>query len=581
MSKLHQLASSLSLTTLATAFFTQVAAAQPQQIPPQQPIQPVPANVAPWTCGDIYYVSVAGSDSNTGTLAQPWRTITNAIATSLAQTPTGNPITINVLAGTYDMQPGVGMETFPLTLPARGIKLEAIEPGVIISGDPSASVVLIDRAGPNAGPCGKTPGTVLRGLTITQGATGIGIDTSISGPAATTPDRVYIHRCKILDNGGTGISIATRSGYYSQHVIEENEIAFNANFNGFGRGISHFDFGGFGGAPDGTSSPLIRANLIHNNETGIDLRGANPATTAARIVSNIVRDSEIGISLANCNSRVINNTQGYGKPFSESVDVVGIRTASAGTHDIINNIIWNPAAYAMGANMFTPSSVVDLDLGAGGNLITNWILSSGAADPQFVMAPSDLHVQATSPVLDAGTNSAILPTINVTAGPITARADCGMDIDNDSRVLDSLGNGSVAVEIGADERTDGSGAEVGLSSPQLDEFGNLRTAGAPTAVSIQLATNPGATSVIFAWFVDTDPIPYHRFTNGLGSWRIPGNSAVRRAGAGTADATGTFTAPLILPPAALGLEFEMFFQGATINNGIGTITNRLLLQINE
>lgn len=580
----NQLFSSLSVATLAAAFLTQTATAQPTPVPPQAPINPVPVNVAPWTCGDIYYVSPTGDNNNAGTVAQPWRSITYAVATSQSLTPPGNPITINVSAGTYDSTGGPSVEeTFPILLPARGMKLEALEPGVLINGDASEPVLRVNRAGPGAGPCGAAPGTVIRGLTISNGVWGIEIDTSYVGQPATTPDRVYVHRCKVLENRGIGIVIVTRSGHYSQHVIEENEVAFNANAMGFGKGIATYDFGGSFGEPLGTSSILIRSNHIHNNETGIEVLGASPATTAPRIVSNIVRDAERGMFLGNCNSRIVNNTQGFGKPFSDGVSVDGILIGAAGTHEIANNIIWNPLSYAVNANMFSVTGVTDLTVGGSaiGNLTTNWILSSGASDPQFVAAPGDLHVLATSPVLDAGTNAVILPTITVTAGPITARADCGMDFDNDSRVLDSLGNGTVTAEIGADERTDGSGAAVRLTSPQLDIFGNLRTNGVPTGADVELSANPGDTCVIFAWFPNSDPITYHRFTNSLGSWRIPGNSAVRRVGVGFADASGTFAIPIIIAPAALGLEYELFFQGATLGGGVGTVSNRLLLQINE
>ena len=79
----------------------------------------------------------------------------------------------------------------------------------------------------------------------------------------------------------------------------------------------------------GTSSNLIRANNIHDNEVGIQVFGA-PETTEARIVSNFVRDAEWGIALLNSSARVVNNTQGYGRPFSANQDVYGVLIAGGG-----------------------------------------------------------------------------------------------------------------------------------------------------------------------------------------------------------------------------------------------------------
>ncbi|MCA8950339.1 MAG: right-handed parallel beta-helix repeat-containing protein [Planctomycetes bacterium] len=534
----------------------------------QTQIAPVPSDVAPWSCGNIYYVSIAGSNNNAGTLASPWRTVTHAVSQALSQTSSGNPITINVRAGSYSAG-----ESFPIELPARGIKLQAFEPGVTISGTQFEPVLRVDRAGASNGSCGVTPGTVIRGLTLRDGITGIEIDTSLAGGVANTPDRVHVHRCQLVQNRGNGIAIWTRAGHYSQHVVEECEIAFNANSNGFGTGVNALNLGG-------TSTNLIRANNIHDNEVGINVFGT-PTTTEPRILSNFVRDAEWGIALLDCSARVVNNTQGYGRPFSFNQPVFGVILAGGGNVVLANNIIWNPPGYAVGA-----AGVTDLSNGSTGVVTqaSNWILSTvGAGNPpQFVAPPTDLHLQASSPLLDAGTNSYVLPTINVQVGPLSARADCAVDIDGDSRVLDFAQDTAPDVEIGADERSDGGGAPVRLSCQQLDAFGNLHTNGVPTAVNIDLGGMPGDLAVVFFWIPQSvDPIPYHRFTT-LGSWSMPGNNEVRRAGSGVVGTAGTFTVPLVISP-ALGLELEVFLQGATLNGGTGAgaVSNRLLLEIDE
>ena len=550
------------LAAVAGTIFTATA---PAQMP--LPIDPIPAQQTDWSCGDVYYVDVAGSDANAGTLASPWRTVTFALAQAQTLTPNGTPITINIMAGTYNAN-----ENFPIRLPARGIKLQAFEPGVTISGEQFEPVLRVNTAGPTGGACGYTPSTVIRGLTLTQGIIGLEIDTSLVGGAANTPDRVLVQRCNLVNNLGTGALIWTRDGRFSQHVIEDCEIAFNANASGYGDGVAMFNLGG-------TSSNLIRANNIHDNEVGIYGFG-QPGTTEPRIFSNFVRDAEWGIALFNCDARCVNNTQGYGRPFTPQQPVYGVILAGGGDITLANNIIWNPPGYAVNA-----SSVDDLENQSSGNLtnVSNYILSvvGAANDPQFLAPPTNLHVSATSPVLDAGTNGFMLPAINITVNGMVVRADCAKDVDGDSRIVDFMQDTTPDVEIGADERTDGGGNAVRLTSNQLDAFGNLHTNGVPTPVTLDMAGNPGDVTVIFFWWPSSlDPVPFHRFAAPLGSWSIPGSN-VRRVGTGVIGAGGTFAAPLTVSP-ALGLELEWYFQGATLSaGGAGVVSNRLLLEINE
>jgi len=553
-----------SFSVLATVAGTLFLGSLGAQLP--VPIQPIPAQPAEWSCGDVYYVGVAGSDAGAGTLASPWRTVTFAVSQALSLTPNGTPITINILAGTYNAN-----ENFPIRLPARGIKLQAFEPGVTISGEQFEPVLRVNRSGPSGGACGFTPSTVIRGLTLTQGIIGLEIDTSLIGQAPNTPDRVLVQQCNLVNNLGTGALIWTRTGRFSQHVIEDCEIAFNANSSGFGDGVAMFNLGG-------TASNLVRSNNIHDNEVGIFVQGL-PGPTEPRIFSNFVRDAEWGIALFNCNARVVNNTQGYGRPFSPQQDVFGVLLAGGGDVTLANNIIWNPASYAVNA-----SSVTDFSNQGSGTLtnVSNWILSvvGAANDPQFLNPPTNLHVSQTSPILDAGDNTFMLPAININVNGMTVQADCAKDVDGDSRIIDFAQDTTPDVEIGADERTDGGGAAVRLTSNQLDAFGNLHTSGVPTPVQLDMAGNPGDLTVVFFWWPNSiDPVPFHRFS-AVGSWSIPGSN-VRRVGTGTIGAGGTFPAPLTIPP-ALGLELELYFQGATLNaNGGSVVSNRLLLEINE
>jgi len=113
----------------------------------------------------------------------------------------------------------------PIELPARGIKLQAFEPGVVLFGDTVSPVLEVWRKGRQSGPCGTTPDTVIRGMTVSNGSSGILIDTSLGNQwPASTPDRVRVQRCTVTDDR-TGIQIHTSDGFRSQHVIEENTVS--------------------------------------------------------------------------------------------------------------------------------------------------------------------------------------------------------------------------------------------------------------------------------------------------------------------------------------------------------------------
>ena len=556
---------------LAAVVATQVVT----QTPPRTPIGPILRAAADWSCGDAYYVDPAsGSDANAGTFVAPWRTITHAVPAALSQSAQGNPITINLRAGSYSAP----NESYPIKLPARGIKLQAYEPGVTIFGEPWSVTLQVTRKGQHKGPCGTTPDTVIRGLTLRDGFVGIEIDTSIAGNPASTPDRVRIQRCALVHNTKFGISIITGSDRRSQHVIEDNEIAFNADFHGFGWGIKAIHMG--------QSSCLIRNNNIHDNEVGIEISGTmnNEGQVRPRIVSNFVRDAEWGISLGQCSSYLVNNTQAYGRPYSNGVTVYGVILLGEGDHVVANNIMWNPPSYA------APEPVFDYDLS---NLVgttveaTNYILSAvGIGNPpEFVAPPTDLHLKSISPLLDAGTNSFVLPEIKLTAGSFTARADVSADVDGDSRVLDFAQDGSADVEIGADERNDGSGAAVRLSSPNADQFGNVITGGAQTTVTLELTAKRSHLCSVYLWLPSgDDPITKNVFQSPFGNWRIMTTAPHgTNIGFGPANSMGVFSVNVRLAPAILGLERQVYVQAVTADpiTSHGTISNRLLLEVNQ
>ena len=143
--------------------------------------------------GAIYYVSTLGSDSNPGTLSQPWSTIQKAADVMVA----GD--TVNVIAGDYSSQ-GVnvtksGTSGFPITFQAQGT---VVTQGLNVTGNY----------------------IVIRGLTVKPS----------SGDAITIKgDNVTIDSCVVEHPGGRGIKVDGYSNPVNNVTIKNSRIDTTAN----------------------------------------------------------------------------------------------------------------------------------------------------------------------------------------------------------------------------------------------------------------------------------------------------------------------------------------------------------------
>lgn len=148
----------------------------------------------------------------------------------------------------------------------------------------------------------------------------------------------------------------------------------------------------------------------------------DPFPIGATITNNLVYDNGThgvytcladGGSATLTNNTITGNTQ------------TGVEDCVPESSTIVNSILWNNNDDLLNASA-TYSDIEDGDAGEG-NI---------SEDPIFVAA-SDLHLQETSPCVDAGSNA---------APGIPAR-----DMDDQIRIQDGDGNGTATVDMGADE----------------------------------------------------------------------------------------------------------------------------------
>lgn len=530
-----------------------------------------PTQIGNWAGGNRYYVSTAGSDSAAGTRAQPWRTVTHASTAIQPDLDAGTPVTINVLPGFYNAG-----ETFPILFPARGVTVEADAPGVTISsGNIFTRALTINRTG-------WGPNTVIQGITFTGSSSGLTIDPAIlTNPLAITPDAVEVRLCTFSGNFA-GIDITAPANRRSAHVIEFNDIVDN--------GVV-----GIAVTADGPSSTWIRANLIELNEIGIQVSGRGAALTCQpRIESNFVVANEFQTRTFECSPYMVNNTIAYATPVSCVKEAYGVFHSASDPQELLllaNNVIWNPLTENPCGD--TIDTAPDLDISGSAFIASNDI--EDATDPNVgangnisinpffkrPFPPYDVHLAMLSPVIGLGTRSFVLPTINLTVGSMTVRADIAFDRDGDARLLDFDNDGTARVDMGGDEVSYAvllPPSEVRLTvASGADAFGNMSPAGGPINLSLRVTGTPSASTLLYYWVGGgTAPITANSFVNPYGNLMMDPSQWVLWA-MGSMDASGAvtfnFTLPVTLP------ESEFYLQAVTTGSGLD-VTNRLRLEYN-
>lgn len=273
-------------------------------------------------------------------------------------------------------------------------------------------------------------------------------------------------------------------------------------------------------------SAIIYGNFISGGDDhGVVLRDKCNPIVFNNIISNF---TAAAISVQNqCDALIVNNTiinSGRGVRMFDHTGRHGppyCLFPGNGKATIINCIIWNTpsGAVTMEASSFEPHpevTVIHSDLQNGivtnnANCVINWGAGNISLDPQFT---NGVHLRASSPCIDAGTNALLLMSSNWTAS-ITN------DYDGLPRPLDGNGDGLARFDIGAYEVMLASADSNGDGIPDgwTQRFGLNPTD--PTVGAGNPDNDPHTTEQ--EWVADTDP------TNALSYLRIESISSLSPA----------------------------------------------------
>jgi len=200
---------------------------------------------------------------------------------------------------------------------------------------------------------------------------------------------------------------------YNSSSPSITNCTFSGNSAGFYGGAIHCE---------NSSSPTITNCTFSGNSTNcyggaIRCDGSSPTVTNCTFSGNSAGDDGGAIYCGNSSSPTLNNCILWGNNASKSGNEVYCSSSSSCT---LNYCCVDNTGYG----------------GETGNIddSNNCVFS----DPQFVSAPNDLHLQSTSPCIDAGDNSL------VPAGLTT-------DWDGNPRIVDGNNDGDAVVDIGAYE----------------------------------------------------------------------------------------------------------------------------------
>ncbi len=242
--------------------------------------------------------------------------------------------------------------------------------------------------------------------------------TSVNGPDSTTIDGNALGSVITIDNGQSRYSVVegftltngqnTNGGAVNidtaSPIIRQNYITANAcTTNGAGIYIK-----------DATADPLIVNNVLYSNSAGNLGGGIYMNYSSADIINNTF-DSNSGNSVAGLRLYYATNVEVHNNIFSNHTGGYDIAGASA-TGIIDYNDFWNSGTGTVSGLTATNSLYLD---------------------PQYVSSGSDFHLQGSSPMVDAGNNSA-------PGAP-------SVDYDDDLRPYDGNCDSVAIIDIGADE----------------------------------------------------------------------------------------------------------------------------------
>jgi hypothetical protein len=386
-----------------------------------------------------YYVSTSGSDSNPGTAAAPFRTITRAYSAASAGT------TIHVAPGTYtDYTSG------------WGIHLNK-------SGTASAPIVLESTV---AG------GAIIDGGNASDRNQGFYIDGNYN-----VIDGFEIRNCP---HGGMSI-------WSSGNQIVNNHIHNNGN------PASTSSNGQDGVYEDsGCSANLFAGNWIdHNGRSGSNLdHGLYLCGDGDRVFNNVLfANAASGLQIAGYTT--VSNMKVYNNVMAWNGTTGIILWMSLSGIDIKNNIIYQNGHYGIGSYQATGSGVVvnnnvlynnaygNLDFVGGSSTYTYSQSGNIIADPRMVSESSsslDPHLASGSPCIQAGVN-----------------LSSSFTTDMSGKARPSSGAWDLGVYVSGSAPSDTTPPTVSLTGPAT----GATVSGTSVTVSANASDNVGVTRVQF------------------------------------------------------------------------------------
>lgn len=292
----------------------------------------------------FYVNGTSGNDGNSCLYEAPCKTIQRAINKASADDG------VQVMAGTYSLT--TNGEAFPIVIQNKSLNLW---------GHSSATTIL-DASGSNQTVIQGQGGGVnleIKGMTIKKGVRGlelIGVDPNVQFL------RGSISLCNITENSDLGIYLQAVSSF----TIKSNYITFSGQGQLTDAGIYNF-----------FANPMISNNVIAlNNGSGIYSEQAQPYVVNNSIALNYGGNGVA--SLNNTQAQIVNNlitSNGY----------YGIFSDGTGTSVNTYNDVW-ANVYGDYYNTIPGSGSLSVDPGYA-NLL-------------------DLHLQCSSPAINAGNNAA-------------------------------------------------------------------------------------------------------------------------------------------------------------------------------
>jgi parallel beta-helix repeat protein len=268
--------------------------------------------IAATASANTYYVSTTGNDGNSGSSAQPWRTIQKAVNT----VSPGD--TILVQSGTY-----AGCRIGRSGTAGAVCTLKADAGATVLINTPSPAArhsSLIEIENFDA----VVSYWVIDGFELSGGGR--------SGVDLRFTDHVTVQNCYAHDSGLTGIFLAFC--YYP--VVQNNESAFNGE-----HGIYQSNSGDF---------PVIRGNNLHHNfAAGLHMNGARNFTPGDGIISSALVEKNVvwengtgggsGINCDGVSDSIIRNNLLYNNHAS-GISLYGIDGAEGSSRNkVYNNTI--------------------------------------------------------------------------------------------------------------------------------------------------------------------------------------------------------------------------------------------------